>query len=87
MKIDHKDIESLNEKEVIEMISGTLRSIIDNTDYFYHSPVGVQYSKLHPQGEQVLIKTMSVLLPLMAKARDESLDKRAKELVVNELKG
>lgn len=87
MKIDHKDIESLNEKEVIEMISGTLRSIIDNTDYFYHSPVGVQYSKLHPQGEQVLIKTMSVLLPLMAKAKDESLDKRAKELVVNELKG
>jgi hypothetical protein len=50
MQIDHKNIESLNEKEVIEMISGTLRSIIDNTDYFYHSPVGVQYSKLHPQG-------------------------------------
>jgi hypothetical protein len=30
---------------------------------------------------------MSVLLPLMATARDESLNQRAKELVVNELKG
>ena len=86
MEIDQKELESLNETEVMEMISGTLRSIIDNSDYFYRSPVAVQYSKLNPQGEQVLIKTMSVLLPLMAKAQDESLNQRAKELVVKELK-
>lgn len=86
MTIDQKKLESLNEKEIIEMISGTLRSIVNNSDYFYHSSVGPQYSKLYPQGEQMLIKTMSVLLPLLSKAQEESLDRRAKELVIKELK-
>jgi hypothetical protein len=34
----------------------------------------------------MLIKTMSVLLPLLSKAQEESLDRRAKELVIEELK-
>jgi hypothetical protein len=86
MTIDQKNLESLNEKEVMEMIGGALRSIVDNSDYFYRSSVSPQYSKLYPQGEQMLIKTMSVLLPLLSKAQEEALDRRAKELVIKELK-
>ena len=86
MTHDQKNLESLNEKEVMEMIGGALRSIVDNSGYFYRSSVGPQYSKLYPQGEQMLIKSMSVLLPLLSKAQEESLDRRAKELVIEELK-
>lgn len=80
------DKELLTEEEVFVIIEGTLKSIISNRDYFYHSAVGPSYSKLYPDGERFLIKSMQTLLPLLSKAQEEALDVRAKDLVVKNLK-
>jgi hypothetical protein len=79
--------EQLITEEVHAMIEGTLETIIKNRKYFYHSNVGPQYSKLYPEGEVMLIKSMNTLLPLLAEANNRELDKRAKEIVLKNLKG
>ena len=79
--------EQLLTEEVHAMIQGTLDAIVKNRKYFYHSNVGPQYSKLYPDGEVMLIKSMNSLLPLLADANTRELDKRAKDIVLNTLKG
>ncbi len=77
----------LNEHDVMLLIEGALKTIVSDKEYFYDSRVGPQYSKLSESGEEFLSKTMKTLLPLLAAAHREELDRRAKELVVEQLKG
>jgi hypothetical protein len=83
----HRMIEKLNltEKEIMLMIEGTVKVFVNNSDYFYHSGVGPQYSKITPEGQQMLIKSMGTLLPLLADAQSRALDERAKSITWNSL--
>jgi hypothetical protein len=79
------ELKQLSEKEVMTMIQGSVRAIIENPDYFYNSHVGQQYSKLTPAGCDMILKTMTALLPLLAEAKERDLDERAKSITWNSL--
>jgi hypothetical protein len=62
------------------MIEGSVKAIVDDPDYFYNSNVGPQYSKLTPTGCDMLLKSMTALLPLLAQAKERDLDDRARSI-------
>ena len=77
------ELKQLTTKEVMTMIEGSVKAIVDNSDYFYSSGVGPQYSKLTPKGCDMVLKTMTALLPLLAQAQERELDERAKSITWN----
>jgi hypothetical protein len=79
------ELKELSQKEVMTMIEGSVKAIVDNPDYFYSSGVGPQYSKLTPRGCDMVLKTMTALLPLLAQAKERDLDARAKSITWNSL--
>ena len=74
------ELKQLTTKEVMTMIEGSVKAIVDNPDYFYNSNVGPQYSKLTPTGCDMLLKSMTALLPLLAQAKERDLDERARSI-------
>jgi hypothetical protein len=80
-----EELKQLSTKEVMTMVEGSIKAIVDNPDYFYSSGVGPQYSKLTPKGCDMVLKTMTVLLPLLAQAKERDLDERAKSITWNSL--
>ena len=80
-----EELKQLSTKEVMTMVEGSIKAIVDNPDYFYSSGVGPQYSKLTPKGCDMVLKTMTVLLPLLAQAKERDLDARAKSITWNSL--
>ena len=81
-----EELKQLSTKEVMTMIEGSVKAIVDNPDYFYSSGVGPQYSKLTPAGCDIVLKTMTALLPLLAQAKERDLDERAKSITWNSIK-
>jgi hypothetical protein len=79
------ELKQLTTKEVMTMIEGSVKAIVDNPDYFYSSGVGPQYSKLTPSGCDMILKTMTALLPLLAQAKERELNERAKSITWNTL--
>jgi hypothetical protein len=79
------ELKQLTTKEVMTMIEGSVKAVVDNPDYFYNSNVGPQYSKLTPRGCDMVLKTMIALLPLLAQAKERELDERAKSITWNSL--
>ena len=79
------ELKQLTTKEVMTMIEGSITAIVDNPEYFYSSGVGPQYSKLTPSGCDMVLKTMTALLPLLAQAKERELDERAKSITWNTL--
>jgi hypothetical protein len=80
-----EELKQLSEREVMTMIEGSIKSIVDNPDYFYNSGVGPQYSKLTPKGCDMVLKAMTALLPLLAQAKELELNERAKSITWNTL--
>jgi len=74
------ELKQLSQKEVMTMIEGSVKAIVDDPDYFYNSNVGPQYSKLTPRGCDMVLKTMTALLPLLAQAKERDLDDRARSI-------
>ena len=79
------ELKQLTTKEVMTMIEGSVKSIVESPEYFYNSGVGPQYSKLTPNGCDMVLKTMTALLPLLAQAQERELDERAKSITWNSL--
>lgn len=79
------ELKQLSQKEVMTMIEGSVKAIVDNPDYFYYSNVGPQYSKLTPKGCDMVLKTMTALLPLLSQAKELDLDDRAKSITLKSL--
>ena len=79
------ELKQLSQKEVMTMIEGSVKAVIDDPEYFYNSGVGPQYSKLTPSGCDMIIKSMTALLPLLAQAKERELNERAKSITWNTL--
>ena len=79
------ELKQLTTKEVMTMIEGSVKAVVDNPEYFYNSGVGPQYSKLTPSGCDMILKSMTALLPLLAQAKERELDERAKSITWNTL--
>jgi hypothetical protein len=79
------ELKQLTTKEVMTMIEGSVKAVVDNPEYFYSSGVGPQYSKLTPSGCDMILKSMTALLPLLAQAKERELNERAKSITWNSL--
>ena len=77
----------MTENQVAMIIMGSLKSFVQNPEYYRHSPVGKEYSQIYEDGREALLLMMEDLLPMLSEAHEHELDQRAKSLVIKELKG
>lgn len=72
---------------VKDLFYGGVMEIIGNRHYYYKSSIGAEYSHFTDSGLKAMTEYMNVMADLMIKAEEASLNKRAKDLVINGLKG
>lgn len=77
----------MNEREVIFIVQGMLRTLVRDKKYFYHSSVGSNYCHLTDDGRRVLMETMELVAPKLFEAMHQEDLERSKQLIMNELKG
>lgn len=70
-----------------DLLYGGLAELVQNEKYYYHSNVGITYSYWTEAGSTALATYLHTMAGLMFEADRESLDTRAKELVLKGLKG
>lgn len=69
-----------------ELMYGGVSEMMKNRRYFYRSSMGQQYSHWTDEGKVALHQYMMDITKHMWDADDAELDRRAKELVLAELK-
>ena len=69
-----------------DLIYGGLEEIMNNKAYYYHSSIGMGYSHLTDEGKAAVAEFMEIMSWKIKEANDADLDKRAKDMVLNELK-
>ncbi len=75
------------EKSAIQsLVYGGLTELIKNDRYYYRSSVGAGYSHFTDNGQKALIEYMNMVAFEIHKAEEESLNNRAKQMVIEELK-
>ena len=75
------------EKQAIkELMYGGVSELMQNRRYFYHSTVGKHYCHWTDEGKVAIDTFMQEMTQHIYNAEQRSLDQRAKELVMKELK-
>lgn len=77
----------LEKNAVKELFYGGVMEILNNPNYYYNSKVGLDYNHFTERGKAAMDEYLKTMAGLMLKAEEESLNKRAKELVIQGLKG
>jgi hypothetical protein len=70
-----------------DLIYGGVNELIHNGKYYYHSSVGPEYCRFTDAGKVALDEFMTQMAITMYKVDAAELDKRAKDMVINGLKG
>lgn len=70
-----------------DLFYGGMLEILNNKFYYYHSSVGPEYSHFTESGNRVMAEYLTMVAHMMMAAEQESLNKRAKDLVINGLTG
>ena len=70
-----------------DLIYGGVNELIHNGKYYYHSSVGPEYCHFTDVGKVALSEFMNQMAVTMYKVDAAELDKRAKDMVINGLKG
>ena len=76
----------MDKQALKNILYGSLREIAQDNRYYHHSPFGGKYSHWTEEGEKVAMEVVSAWVEKMLATEAQILDKRAKELVINELK-
>jgi hypothetical protein len=77
----------IEKNAVKELLYGGLLEIMNNRHYYYNSSIGSDYSHFTDAGKVAMDEYLNTMGRLMLKAEEASLNKRAKDLVINGLKG
>jgi len=77
----------MDKPAVKDLVYGGLQELLRNRDYYYHSGVNSKYSSFTDQGVQAITEYLNTMAWLMIESENEELDRRAKEMVINGLKG
>jgi hypothetical protein len=72
---------------VKDLMFGGVSELMRNSHYYYFSSVGSNYCHWTEAGKQALHEYMELMAVKFHEAEQESLNKRAKELVISSLKG
>jgi hypothetical protein len=70
-----------------DLVYGGMEELLNNSRYYYHSAVGRDYSHLTDAGKQAVTEFMDLMAWKIKQANEEDLERRAKEQVMNALKG
>lgn len=76
----------MKEKELDLAMLGAIKGILSDHKLYYHSNIGNDYCHLTDSGKAAVAEIVNMFAPRMIKAHEETLDNRAKELVLKELK-
>ena len=76
----------MEKQAVKDLMYGSLNELMQNRRYYSRSSVGPEYSRWTEEGQVVLNQFMSEIIKLIYAADKNELDRRAKELVLKELK-
>lgn len=77
----------LEKSAMKDLLYGGISEILRNRHYYYHSSVGSEYSHFTDAGKEAMAEYLNIMGAAMIKAEEMSLNKRAKDLVINGLKG
>ena len=76
------------EKQAIkELLYGGIGELMKNSRYYYQSTVGKSYCHWTEEGQAALNQFVSEITHFIVEADKSDLDKRAKDIVMNTLKG
>lgn len=77
----------MDKQAVKDLTYGGISELMRNPNYYYFSSVGSTYSHWTELGKQALHEYMELMAFKFHEAEQESLNKRAKQLVISGLKG
>lgn len=70
-----------------DALYGGINEMMNNSKYFYYSNVGATYCHWTEEGERALTEYIKLMTPVLLTSERASLDKRAKQMVLDGLKG
>ena len=77
----------MDSNAIKELMFGSIKELSLNRKYYYHSAIGINYSHWTEEGVKALSDFMNIMAHKIHEAEASELNKRAKELVINGLKG
>jgi hypothetical protein len=77
----------MDKQTIKDTLYGGIHEMMHNPKYFYYSSVGHNYCRWTDEGVKALTEYLKLMTPVLITNERELLDKRAKELVLNGLKG
>jgi hypothetical protein len=77
----------MDKAAVKDLIYGGVNELIHNGKYYYHNSVGPEYCHFTDVGKVAISEFMNQMAITMYKVDAAELDKRAKDMVINGLKG
>ena len=77
----------MDKQAVKDLTYGGISELMRNPNYYYFSSVGSAYSHWTEAGKQALYEYMELMAFKFHESEQESLNQRAKELVIKGLKG
>ena len=84
----HNGIPKMLEKAAIkDLFYGGMVEIMNNRNYYYKSSVGSEYNHFTESGLTAMSEYTQLMATMITNAEEASLNKRAKDLVINGLKG
>ena len=76
----------MDKTAVKDLIFGGIDELMQDKRYYYYSSSGHHYSHWTEAGKQALLEYMQVMGWKLRQAQEEDLDRRAKDMVLRELK-
>jgi hypothetical protein len=77
----------MDKSAIKELVYGGVQELMRNRKYYYHSSVGVNYCHWTDEGEKALAAYMNLMGWQILEAEEAVLRQKAKDMVVNGLKG
>jgi hypothetical protein len=77
----------MDKQALKEFTYGGIAELMRNRKYYYHSNADITYSHWTEDGKTALIEYMSFIGYKMLEAEEAELKQRAKDMVINGLKG
>ena len=77
----------MDKHAVKDLIFGGLHELMKDRKFYHHSSVGQSYSYWTDEGKEALAEYMQVMGWKLKEAEEDDLNKRAKDMTINILKG
>lgn len=69
-----------------QQVYAGILEILRDDKFYYHSDIASKYCRLTEKGERAVIEWLALLAPIIIEKEKKEFDKKAKELVWDELK-